>query len=722
MGANKRCVGFLYHFNAKLSELYPDIAEAVQIHRLPDAHLPFSDQFNADEVERMLIAFFGYRTLLNRQRGGHYGSYIPTSADVGNFGQLGTSFYHDFLVKARHPDARMVDELGTIFKRVRVDANTDSTTSGTCVYQFTEELQRSITEAATPRQIFGHTLILYTLKDITVEDYYDPRPFIKGGSRAGTLTRAMIRQLAEVEEQEAERFWTDGTFRPTFFTAANLFNTLWHRAPDQAFADLQEYFGIVRPLISATFSRDVNALLLSDFGLENENYLHDSVFPTVGTVTLQHFGETPGTDDAFLSIQHIDPGYDKYEYQPPELRRIMFLTHQITFLVANEAMEVLEEYYQRGQHRDRLTICAEIYGRVEGIKVTPAGRQLFNDLASAKAEYQPMFSSKNIVAAFGRLPSQDPYPLLDFYGRQKILSLGRLAGKPQSYERWQQIEQYWDEHYPDLHVTYPHGDEQSYNDWAALFMGAPENQFWLLHALAHSGKSKYLGILLAQYRPFWKLEEKDWINDEKARHEAAVAAGAWLNTIANHSTRILKTRKQIGLQQPEDVKNLDDLQGSRVSVSGRGNVVRLRWQHQPDGHVNAVEVPAAPAKMISAEDERYLDFTEHGIDVLDGYGVPLRAVTRQGQREATIPKNSFHGYKFGKEVYEMWILVRTRMGHAPPPDADEPDYQWQWDLEQGVNWVQQMTLIEDPVQDRPPWENDANYLLVSLLPRSSIRC
>jgi len=89
---DKRRSGILIEVIRALEECLPEVTAAVEVHSLPSAYLQPESHLYADDVERVLIEFFHHPTLINRQRGGFYSSYVPSSDDADVFKAMKTNF------------------------------------------------------------------------------------------------------------------------------------------------------------------------------------------------------------------------------------------------------------------------------------------------------------------------------------------------------------------------------------------------------------------------------------------------------------------------------------------------------------------------------------------------------------------------------------------------------------------------------------------------------
>jgi hypothetical protein len=162
-----RTGGVLAEFITAVEFLYPEVVEAAEVYLIKDASLDFLAQVNADDVERMLIQFFGHGSLLNRQRGGFYSTYVPSADDTNAFTNLNTRLYGRFRDDLRLPGHGVQHGVAAHFGAVQEYANGNPADTGTFAHPFSDELRDSMARQGTPMQFadFG-TLLVFIGKDI----------------------------------------------------------------------------------------------------------------------------------------------------------------------------------------------------------------------------------------------------------------------------------------------------------------------------------------------------------------------------------------------------------------------------------------------------------------------------------------------------------------------------------------------------------------------------
>lgn len=229
----ERTGGMLSEFQSALDFLFPNIERAAVVYEIVDAYMPYTSQVNADDSERVLIEYFSgpSPTLLNRQRGGKFSSWLPDIQDVTNFQVMNTSFYEHFTQLCHPPQLLVRRNINEWAVRIQQYANANPAETGTARHRFTDDIRDNLLQQAMPNRYFDYTLMVFVGKDITFENYVGCRTFLGGRSQAGSLTRDFLRRLCQTEAENNGRIgaWDDMDFDPGFYPFVDLWHTLWHR-------------------------------------------------------------------------------------------------------------------------------------------------------------------------------------------------------------------------------------------------------------------------------------------------------------------------------------------------------------------------------------------------------------------------------------------------------------------------------------------------------------
>lgn len=354
----KTKVGILGEFLRTVEEICPKLAAAVQVHLLPDASLPEGPFLNADDVERVLIRFFHLPTLLNRRRGGYYGSYVPPAEDAQTFRELQTDFWFRFTRNAGLPFTTTTAKVTAHFQAVQQYTNDNPAECGTGVVG----------------------------KDQTLEEFLSSAPYINGGSRSGRLTRDFLYRLVKNEAQAHRRHFTEDSFDPTFspWCFVDMWPWLWHKNTVRAAGVLRWFLSVVSPLIVVTYGRLVASVTRANFqvdsGVRQVNMSNIAAMPTIQYSQFDELTHEALDDSAFIAIPHMHPGTDKYGDQNPILRRFLDLTLQYTFLfghVALTAIDAIPDDPGEQPWPTRKALCEHILQHVNDLCTTSPPHQRF---------------------------------------------------------------------------------------------------------------------------------------------------------------------------------------------------------------------------------------------------------------------------------------------------------------------------------------------------------
>lgn len=296
--------------------------------------------------------------------------------------------------------------------------------------------------------------------------------------------------------------------------------------------------------------------------------------------------------------------------------------------------------------------------------------------------------------------SEDVRPVLGSSARQKMADLGRATGEPYSSERKAQLIELWDQNLADLHIAIPH-EASSKAKWLDHFMKLQTGQLYCMQVLSQLEPDKYQAELLRRFRPEWAKDDF-WMNNKGDREKAIMRCGLWFEKRLPDGQAKLQHRLF-----PDEFRSASELQGAIVGI-GSGGRFLIRWKRS-DGMQHALRLNSLIAVPSFGYESRALSFTQHGIDIVDAHGSPIR----MSQKLATIPKAHFHGSQNGPLVTEMWKEVLVSLGKDPGPDI-QPAIKWS--SEKGVDRIPRQAKIEKPRQNRPPQLMDANWLL-NPLPR-----
>ncbi|KAK5018907.1 hypothetical protein BJ546DRAFT_1099832 [Cryomyces antarcticus] len=696
----QRTSGILHEFMHSVEMLLPKVAKAAQVHLIKLATIDWSSAtLAADDVERVLIEFFGHSTLLNRQRGGNYASYVPSREDRDIFIGLKTNFYRRLKTAGAMPlDEELWSKVDEHFQDIKIWTETNPDDTGVLLHRFTDGIVKAAVRQATPReQVHGVTILAMLGKDISLQDYIGRATFLESAGRAGTMTRDFVRRLARNEATTHNVTWREDCFRPEI-PFADLWPCLKHKLVVDVIDFLRRYLSIIRPLIAVAFSREVTSVaranLKHDFGVRTGNFV-----PLVGELTIQHYGDE--TDDAFIVIPHIHGGRDKYGSQQTALRRVFDLTWQLTFLVANEAISVVQSHAKDDVFPTRLQLCKEVLAGIERTQYTKGGQRFFRIFEEAKADLKALWSRNQMQAK-----SEGVRSILDSRGRRGLAALGYAEGEPGTTKRRIHVESFWTKNLEPLHLNIPHVDERK-DEWIEAFMPLQVGQSYYLQVLSKLGDpDEYVQALLAQCPATASTQPLD---NSNVLEDAVLRCGLWI-----HEKNVADKKKLVHGHFPDRFLKTSEIQGHNIGIHEGTGKCQLRW-HRTDGSRVTLGLFVGPARAKNPTDVRALSFTEHGIDVVDANGKALRTQRKGGSEEATIPRKRFLATESGALVLDLWKAVREHLGYPVSEGLSVGPPAAKWSQVKGVKMLSAKAQYENLVQNRPVQRQDANYLLNEFL-------
>lgn len=709
-----RTSGVLYEFQEVLDRVFPALTDSAKIHMFKDASLDLPgkhNMWNADDVERVLIEHFDHATLLNRQRGGCFASYIPLQEDVDTFRALNIRFYHRFLQSSSVASPGDHAALVQYYRSIQEYTNNNPTETGASQHRFNDQLRESSLNQGTPR-LYKDTAVLLILvgDDITRDDYVNAKTFLRGGSQAGNSSFDYLDRLTRLESDNALP-----TERPGLDTSpfpfVDLWQWLWQHDLAEATTFLRQYFRITRPIIAVSFGRGVNKITKANLQDEYSTRIH--AFSTmVGDLTVQYYdvdeSGQPVGESAFINIPHIHPGRDKHSSNNLLFRRVMDLTWHKTFLVASVAMDLIDDFVGRGEQKlHRAQFCADVIRRVNELSTNQHYQSFFTNYEQTKVDLAKQRNGPTAPSA------EDVRPVMNEAGRLKLAALGRAEGEAHSEERHKQLQQYWSRNVPELHLHVSHDDgNANFDAWKAEFLPLQKGQFFYTQVLSKLPADEYVEHLLRAVQPGW-VEDTSWMLASTRRAAAELRCGLWF-----HRNKLKDDGRKVIIVSlfPDYYATAYDMQGRAVGVAESCGSMVLRWLRDDGSKVDVrLNVkPAKPGAKIN-DQSRFVSFTEEGIDIVDAQGNPLRFQVRTDMlAPASVTRAALAGTEGGLMTLELWKAVRRAHDHKVEDDEIVADAQ-KWDQEKGLKAIARTAKAEKPRQNRPPGTQDANYLLDEFL-------
>lgn len=746
----------LASFQTCVEQTYPRIFNSAEIYLLPDMSLEkfggennIGSRLQADDMESLLILLFGFPSLANSQLGGHHIRYLPNDEDERIFEGLGTKHFRNFLTNCNALSEEKSVHISSIFAALPAD----------------ESLKDVLTRQATPYQYRGTTPMVFLGEEPSVKHFTNKSSFFDGPSKVSRLIRNFIYRIKNIEGTDAG----DSNTGPLQGLSKVLpfVNTIpLPNYDDKAncLEMLTAYFECTQPIIVVTFGKKAASAMISNLSTINHQFGDlKNPLSTLAKYELAIRSYGPDKNVVFIHVPLEHPGHLQYGPRSPLKIRGIYLSIQFAFLVASCAVEVIEAHSKNSQLLLRKALCKEILTRVKnkvqrGIgSIFRSNREQANlaftvkrvqyDMRSLKKNFDilereyskwiasqitqgvPYDSSLNSIGRatslvsisqrarnelIDRSPScfiklmaifgnQNSIELLNEENFRRISSFGVAVGEAYSYERQQDLYRVWNRNQKELHFSIPHLEENK-NVWISQFMSLQPGQLYFLRALSQlEDDCDYLPALLGDsQRPAWYPVLPRMVNEREVLLEAVVKCGFWVQrTVVKPAAPIF----------PSGYLTAREMQGFPIGIKDNGEFV-IRWKH-PDGSDKNINLSAQFAAPQSSRDSRALSFTEHGVDIVDASGEPLRSTIawNGGNSKATFPKNEFVSRRSGQLLLDLWKTVREEHGHK----IEETVEGRTWGPKGQKHLSSSATEKQIAQQNYPPLENDANFLLMKFL-------
>ena len=209
----------------------------------------------------------------------------------------------------------------------------------------------------------------------------------------------------------------------------------------------------------------------------------------------------------------------------------------------------------------------------------------------------------------------------------RILSLGRARGLPHSPEREAHLKDLWTQNVPELHLVIAHTPEL-YSRWIGELTGLQQGQPYFLKLLSQAPDHKYMEALERVCNSIGRHKKRF----DAITSSTEVRSGFWVSREVIQAYRAELSPR---------VKT-EDVQGFPVEIKANG-VIKIKWL-LGEGLKKTVTIDgleyAIPQNGIEC---RSLSFTEHGIDIVDASGKPIRPYEpwERSPPSATVPRWKF---------------------------------------------------------------------------------
>lgn len=756
---NKSESSLLGAFQRHLERNYPQVFHRAEIHIVSDLSLErfgngkqIGSQLNADDTETVLIHLLGCHSLMNLQLGGNHIRYLPSGGDETIFRNLRTRYFKDFLNGcSAFPEEKWSDltnQSTTILARMPGMSVTASFTG--------EPLEGVFERQAKPYQYFGETVMTLLGEELTGAHFKAGCSFLDGPSKSSRLVRNFVYRIKNIEENN---HFDTGPVHDVSKAFAFL-NTM----PLPKYSDkvaslniLTAYFQCTRPVIVVTFGKQAASAIISNLTSIDAKSRRIKPFFALGTYRLATHFYGSDENDTFIHISLKHPAKHQYGSRSPVDLRFFYISMQFVFLVASCATKVIKAHSGTSQITPRKGLCRDILDHVEGqlqsgsgslfrTNMESAGKAAMAAMAAGKANAHPTADifdyfeiesrrwhrnqtektesydpTPNIRGSRGRVVAYPPglfigltaifgksngIAILDENNFRRISSFGVAVGEAYSDERQRDLESIWTQARREIHWTIPHSEDRK-GDWMEQFLPLQPGQPYLLRILSQLADCDYLQALICdRQRPSWyPLPSTEAFVKDNICEEAVIKCGFWVQKrFTKNSTSLFPSR----------YLTAKEMQGHPIGVKDDGVFV-LRWKH-PSGSDKSLTLTARFAAPQSSRDSRALSFTEHGIDIVDASGNPLRSLSvwDGGASKASIPKTSFLSRPPGQLLVDLWMAVRQECGHI----LDEKEAiqgRREWGVKGQKILSTKATKEQISQQNCPPLVNDANFLLFTFL-------
>ncbi|KAK0526901.1 hypothetical protein OC834_004627 [Tilletia horrida] len=613
-----RTSGVLAAFLRTLATELPEVLDAAKVYTFPSAILEplFADvdvpQSLVDERERLLIALFGLPTLLNRQTGGFLPVWEPREEDAVLFANLQSCVLSQGLLDLRSVDVSIHGVLEELSQDIVAFMKEHPVLTGTSRLPPSPGLPDLILKQGMPSTINGFVLLALIGKDITLEDYLQPRPFLQEGeSRAGHLLYTLINTLQQWELGLDASIGNTGTKLAALFPFFDLIPWPRHDISQASIDFLGRYLRTVKPLVTVTCSQLVSSVLAADLvhdqGLPRANFLqHVGVPRLCNYMDPQEFIEQePEVEDrdpqaVTIVVPSLHPGRDKYGSQPDSLRRVMLLTMQVAVALADLC---------RTTSRTAISRADAVQRAWSVWRTSPAYNALAAELEGAKAHLRADWSTVNApIAGLTREMTEEEHAQRSFSAQSRAKAF-IAEGPPNSPARATQALQLWRSNWPDLHIRIRRDNKE---EWFAWVNGLREGRSFFASAIASSPLSDKLFRLCQQWAP-----GEDYNDPIVRQHVIELATSAlrhgWAADRFSSEKQAARGRQRRGWRKQGELVTRFHFTPVSLWIDGR-------FQVSLDIRESAVDVELrAPPEAVpdNVKDERFLMATEEGLNLID---------------------------------------------------------------------------------------------------------
>jgi hypothetical protein len=359
-----RTGGLYAEFIDEIMVHYPKVAQNLRIFTFPRAEVKaqngslYGHPGAINLHEQILIALFGLSSLLNRQSGGKYISYSPSSSDKMVFQSLRTSVFARLDQLGDFPTNDMNEAVMDWMRKVTKFSVERSNILGTDTFSITEQHELAWGSQAIPGHVKLHTILVWAGSWTTQESWAQSTQFWEEDSRTVIFLKDLLSGIAASEKDvhPPHHYLISSTINKNLMPVVNL--QYWpnhYDLLDDCMKFLREYFNKSKLLVAITLDQKLSFMVASDFtnskarlmptkpnSQEKSRKLKTATFlPHVGRLNIRYYtspGEiktikkqklsqfNPKDTDAFIQIPCFHPGKDNYNQGFAEFRRFLNMT------------------------------------------------------------------------------------------------------------------------------------------------------------------------------------------------------------------------------------------------------------------------------------------------------------------------------------------------------------------------------------------------------------
>lgn len=177
-----------------------------------------------DMYERFLIAFFGRRSLINRQSGGVRIDFVPPVEDEVIFLRLRTSFFHKFNESMNPKPVAMLGSVKLLFDKTQHWLYENLGESAFHQRVIEDKFYFALRKQATPYTVNGFTVLVFVGERVTLQGIRTGSGFLNGNSITARLITHMFAYMSTWERTSGP----SSDFTMPFFCFNNLYNWIQH--------------------------------------------------------------------------------------------------------------------------------------------------------------------------------------------------------------------------------------------------------------------------------------------------------------------------------------------------------------------------------------------------------------------------------------------------------------------------------------------------------------